>query len=105
MEPAGVLKLAHAKFNECASVSDVEIRGTDGAVITYDQIDSIKWNPLPVDNNAGDPPGPSSTKTDAEIIIDLVYGVTEKVNALDLKMAAMYELVEKLVNDKASKKK
>ena len=106
MEPALVLKLAHAKFNECGAVSEVHMRMADGKSFTYDEIDSIAWTPLPAASD-GESAAGSTSKTDAEIIIDNLEALQAKVEAsaskievMEVKLGAMFDMLEKSLSKK-----
>jgi hypothetical protein len=110
MEPALVLKLAHAKFNECGAVSEVHMRMADGKTFTYEDIDNIEWTPLPQTSGHSESAAGSTSKTDAEVIIDNIEALQTKIEAsaskiegIEATLGAMFEMLEKLVSAKGKK--
>ena len=104
-EPKAALKIAWAAFNNCPNVSTTTLKWkgqTD--TLTYDDIDNMDFNPLPV----GDGDGPDATtgnKTDAEVLHDMLKEMTEKVETLDTKLGYItdkldytYDLFKEFVN-------
>ena len=104
-DPITVLKKAVPEFDACPFVSTVTIKWTDGTTINgYDAIDDLDgmFDPLPVADES--PQNMTDTrKTDGEILHACLVELDKKVDTVDVKLAHVVEVVDKLyaslVND------
>lgn len=91
--PIYCLKTAYTAFNDCPQVKDVIIKWTDGTVVSdYDAIDDMdgQFIDLPTATEAEE----SSSKSEGEVLHEMLAYVMKKMDTLDQRMTIMHEYNE-----------
>ena len=97
------LKTAWRTFTECPYVSTLTMRKEDGTEFVCDDIDSLTFEPLPAATSVVSDAGPG--QTDAEVIMNMIKGLDDKLNILISKVDDMSNKVEEPVTEARPRKR
>jgi hypothetical protein len=97
------LKTAWRTFNECPHVSTFTMRKEDGKEFVYDDIDSLTFDPLPEATTSSG--GAGASQTDAEVIMNMIKGLDDKLNILMRKFDDAWNKVDEPVTEARSRKR
>ena len=103
-DPITTLKTAYREFTNCGAVSKVTIKwkGSDNE-LGYDDIDAMEpeFDPLP--EETADTTAAGGSKTDAEVLYDMIAAndksiaaVLDKVQATELRLNYIVDIIDKL---------
>jgi hypothetical protein len=81
------LKTAWRTFNDCSHVSNLTMRNEDGSTFEYDDIDKMEFIPLP--DKVDVVQHGEASRTDAEVILEMIEKVHKKQSEMDGKLDAI----------------